>query len=370
MDNIIRYDYYDRSYFDNNISYKEGEVKFDSFFLASILKFLNPKSVLELGCGRGDVLFLLGLDPRIKVQGIDFSQAALKTVWPFLFGKVNFGDILDVCHKYHSSKITFNTFCAFDLWEHIRPEKLHDYIDSMIALAEEDALFLFNIPGFGEDRVFGEVFPLELEENRERFNRRLPFDYLNAESLNPAIPAKGHLIWAHTEWWQKQFEEHELIRAEELERNIHTYFDEHLFYARKSFYVFHLNSPAARHRVNQLTQKSLTLNRKWKLLVAQQEGIVCFLKTNRKPIIDLEELKMTINHAEFHMIQDRKKQLKRWTEKIQAHAKPGLMGELMQSLLDRLANKYLDVYLRIIKKRHYLIDKIDSINPSSNSITV
>ena len=119
---------------------------------------------------------------------------------------------------------------------------------------------------------------MELEENREKFNHRLPFDYLNAESLDPAIPANGHLIWAHTEWWQKQFENHGLIRAEELERNIHTYFDEHLFYARKSFYLFHLDTPEARRRVNRLSKNSLTLYRKWKLMVAQQELIGRFIK--------------------------------------------------------------------------------------------
>ena len=271
LNTIINSNYYDSSYFDNHISYKEGMVKFESFYLSSIIKFLKPNSVLELGCGRGDVLFLLSLSNKGNVRGIDFSQDILKRVWPLLTNKVDFGDVFDVCKKYHAQKSTFDTFCAFDFWEHIHPKKLHDYIDCIVALAEKDALFFFNIPAFGEDRVFGEIFPLELEENREKFEQRLPFAYLNAESIVPPIPASGHLIWSHTEWWQKQFESHGLIRAEELERNIHTYFDDHLFYARKSFYLFHLDTSKARRRVNRLGKKILTLYRKWKLMVAQQE---------------------------------------------------------------------------------------------------
>jgi SAM-dependent methyltransferase len=354
LNNIINTGYYDTSYFDNHIDYKEGQVKFDSLFLSSILKFLRPKSLLELGCGRGDVIFLIGLDSEVKVRGIEFSQDVLKKVWPRLRNKVNYGDILEACNEYNKQGMTFDTFCAFDLWEHIHPNKLHDYIDSVIALAQKDALFFFNIPAVGEDRIFGEIFPLELEENRGKFNQRLPFDYLNAESIDPAIPANGHLIWAPTEWWQKQFEQHGLFRAEALERNVHQYFDEHLFYARKSFYLFHLNTPEARQRINKLTRKDLTLYRKWKLLVAQQEAIGCCIPDRKKSFIDLEELKLTIHHAEFYMILDLKKQIERWTVPSRSEDKKRVWFRIPLILTDKLAKKVLDVYVRRYKKHHYL----------------
>ncbi len=56
LNNILNTGYYDASYLESHIDYKEGEVKFDSLFLSSILQFLKPKFLLELGCGRGDVL--------------------------------------------------------------------------------------------------------------------------------------------------------------------------------------------------------------------------------------------------------------------------------------------------------------------------
>ncbi len=268
---------------------------------------------------------------------------------------MDYGDVLDVCNEYTTLGITFDTFCAFDLWEHIHPKKLHDYIDSVVALAEKDALFFFNIPAFGEDRVFGEIFPLELEENREKFNQRLPFDYLNAESIDPVIPANGHLIWAHSEWWQKQFEQHGLIRAEELERNIHQYFDEHLFYARKSFYIFYLDSPEARRRVNRLLKNSLTLFKKWKILVNQQEFLRRFENDQGRSFIDRNELKSTINHAEFYMILDMKKHIERWTWKPLQQKKMGRLVRPLLSRIEKRAYDYLDGYVRKYKNRHYLV---------------
>jgi cyclopropane fatty-acyl-phospholipid synthase-like methyltransferase len=355
LNNIIRSGYYDLSYFGSHIDYREGEVKFDSFYLSSILKFLKPKSLLEFGCGRGDVLFLLGLDHSIKVRGIEFSQDVLKKVWPSLTGKVDYGDILEVCKTFLSRNITFDTFCAFDLWEHLLPGKLPDYIDSFVALAEKDALFFFTIPAYGEDRVFGELFPLEFEENREKFKARTPFDYLIVESMEPAIPVKGHLICAHTQWWQKQFERHGLVRAEELERNIHAYFDEHFFYARKSLYIFYLNSPEAQQRVSRLLKNGLTLFKKWKLLVEQQEVIMRSENDPRKSFIDRDELKSTINHAEFYMILDMKKRLERWTGKPLRQKKIGLLVRPFLSRIEKWANEYFDDYIRRFKQRHYFV---------------
>lgn len=350
FENIINSGYYDSSYFDSHIDYKEGEVKFDSLHLASMLTFLKPKSLLELGCGRGDVLFLLAMDNKIKVRGIEFSGDVLKKVWPTIANKVVYGDILEVCKKYKDERMSFDIFCAFDLWEHLHPRKLHECIDAMVALAEKDTLFFFNIPAVGEDKIFGEIFPLELEENRDKFNQRVPFDYLNAESTNPAIPANGHLIWAHTEWWQKQFERHGLIRAEELERTIHTYFDEHLFYARRSFYIFHLDSFKARNRTENLLKNNLTLFKKWKILVAKMKSIQRFEKEQGQAFIDRLELELTVNHAEFYMTLDLKKQIERRTSLPLQAGRKGVFTRPLLSLLNKLVDKGLGAYSRRIKK--------------------
>ncbi len=220
------------------------------------------------------------------------------------------------------------------------------------AWRETRPCFFFTIPAFGEDKVFGEIFPLELEENREKFNQRLPFDYLNAESTDPAIPAQGHLIWAHSEWWQKQFEQHGLVRSEGLEQLVHQYFDEHLFYVRKSFYIFHLDTPQARRRINRLLRNSLTLSKKWKILVQQQEILRRFEEREGRSFIDLAELKSTINHAEVFMIAEAKEQIEKWIWKSPEQKKA---GKLMRLFLSRIGKRVYDYYISRFKKSHYRV---------------
>jgi cyclopropane fatty-acyl-phospholipid synthase-like methyltransferase len=309
LNNIIRSGYYNNTYFQEHIDYREGRVKFDAFYLTALLRIIKPKSVLELGCGRGDVLFLLGLDQKTAVQGIEYSQDILKKIWPKLKGRVECGDVEEICQDLHKRRQSFDTFCAFDFWEHLLPQRLDEYINALVALAEKDAFFFFTIPAFGEDRVFGEIFPLEMEENRSDFERRVPFTYLNAESIDPVIPAQGHLIWAHSEWWQTQFKRHGLVRAENLEKVLHQYFDEHMFYARKSFFLFHLDTPEGRRRLNRISRSGVSFYKKWQLFLQLRGQIHSFEKGGKKTCIDVDELQSTLHHAEFYMILDVKKKI-------------------------------------------------------------
>ncbi|HEX5748778.1 MAG TPA: hypothetical protein VFZ09_21230 [Archangium sp.] len=62
--------------------------------------------------------------------------------------------------------------------------------------------------------------------------------YLADERLEPPIPASGHLIWAHTEWWERQFAQHGLERLTDVERRLHAVFDLFFPHSVRSFYVF------------------------------------------------------------------------------------------------------------------------------------
>lgn len=353
LNHILRTGYYNSSYFRNHIAYPEGRVKFEAFILSCLIHFLRPAAVLEVGCGRGDVLALLAADRRLKVRGIDFSPDIFSQAWPNLKGKLDCGDVLEVCRQLHARNIRFDTFCAFDFWEHLLPSKLDEYIKALIALAEKDALFFFTVPAFGVDRVFGEIFPLEFEENREQYDLRQPFRYLIAETTDPPIPAQGHLLWAHSEWWEQQFEKHGLIRQVRLESRMHRLFDEHLFYASRSFYLFALNLSPGRRRSARLARQEVSFLRKWKHLVRQWEKVRRLETVQGQSFMDPKEMYSTIHHAEVQAVLEMKGRIEKkiWGS-AESKARPDPLGRFKR-FIEHWAYRLWDDYLEGYKRRHY-----------------
>ncbi|MGH8992407.1 MAG: hypothetical protein ACRDZ7_12930, partial [Acidimicrobiia bacterium] len=100
--------------------------------------------------------------------------------------------------------------------------------------------FVFgNIPAFGDDPVFGEVFPVYISEWWADHDAGRPFATLHTDELG--YPMNGHLIWAHTDWWVRRFEDRGLRREVGIERALHDRYDAYLERAspaRRSFYVF------------------------------------------------------------------------------------------------------------------------------------
>jgi SAM-dependent methyltransferase len=247
LDNILSTNYYGKNYFQTNIGHKAESIKAANLLVAAMVQMLQPGSVLELGCGRGDILLLLSLCGLDTMAGIDISADAVQDMWPQLASRVHLGDLLDVCPALARQGQIFDTVVALDIWEHLHPARLDGYIRTVLEAATPDALFYFGIPAFGPDRSFGEIFPLEFEENRADFERGQPFSHLLAESVDPPIPVNGHLTWAPSTWWEQQFCRQGLVRVVELESLLHRLFDDHLFYAQRVFFIFHrAETPAAR----------------------------------------------------------------------------------------------------------------------------
>ena len=146
--------------------------------VAEMLRALRPRSVLDVGCGRGDVLSLV--EPHgVQVTGIDFSEDIRSATWPNVREHYLAGDFSERCRELAREGRRFDTLCAFDIWEHLLPRRLHDYISALVSVASDDALFVFVIPAFGTDRVFGEQFddgqvPLELFVQRSRVTVKSP----------------------------------------------------------------------------------------------------------------------------------------------------------------------------------------------------
>jgi len=261
LENILRSGYYDGAYFERQSGYRTVagllrerprlrplSIPRHFWFVAEMVRWLGPRSVLEVGCGRADVLALLAWR-GVEVLGTDFSPALQEQVWPELREHMRWGDFAEVCLKLKEEGRRFDTLCAFDIWEHVHPAALERYIQALAQVATDDALFLCIIPAFGKDRIFGEQFPLEFEENRARFEAEEVFDFLLAERVEPIIPASGHLIWAHTRWWERRFAAHGLHREEALERVLHAHFDKYLSHSVRAFFVLSKRTEGSAARV-------------------------------------------------------------------------------------------------------------------------
>jgi SAM-dependent methyltransferase len=302
LNNIARTNYYDKEYFEREIGHSKHQIKVDNLYLSAITEFLGPRHVLDLGCGHGEVLLLLNLRGVKDSFGIDLSHTVLEPLWSPLKGKVECGDLLEVCKKYTQEKRFFDTFLAFDIWEHLHPLKLQEYIRSMLNIATPNALFFFIIPAIGTDRVFGEVFPLEFEENRSDLEAGRPFKYMVAGIHAPPIPASGHLTWAPSIWWEEQFKLAGLQRVEALEANIHKHFDCHLFHAQKSFFIFSLNTNQSQKRVTLLLEKPLDQSSTFRLLINHYQALSSFASSiGRKDILNSYKIIRDINYSYYKM---------------------------------------------------------------------
>ncbi len=236
LGNILSTGYYDAAYFESHSGQRDARKIPHLWLVARMVRLLGGRSALDVGCGRGDMLWFLqrrGVD----VTGVDFSADAEARTWPELKGRLVLGDLRTTCEALAARGRAFDTVCGLDIWEHLHPRELEGALRAAMAVARQDGLLFFVVPAFGRDRVFGEPFPLEFEENRQDFDKREPFRYLLAEKTEPLIPASGHLVWAHTEWWEARFKELGLERVPALEQALHAVHDAWLPNSVRAFYV-------------------------------------------------------------------------------------------------------------------------------------
>lgn len=236
VEHIARSDFYGRGYLERQSGIAEGLVVAHFYWLAEALARFRPRRVLEVGCGRGDVLRVLHELHGAEVVGIDVGSDVGERMWPSIRGSFRAGAAEDVLRDWDEAP--FDLVCGFDVWEHIHPASLDRAIEAAVAAGTPDAWYVFVVPAFGNDAVFGERFPLELEENRAAFDAREPFRFLIPDLADPAVPAAGHLTWAHTDWWVDRFERYGLRRVPQVERELHKLLDPMVPDSVRALYVF------------------------------------------------------------------------------------------------------------------------------------
>ena len=227
-----------------------NEINLDKRVMAEIIALFSPRHPLELGCSTGGVLRCL-LDHGVHGEGLEISARAKRDAFPEVRDAIHLGDLLTA-----ELPAPYDLVFGLDVFEHLNPNRLAEYLHALRAVLEPSGWLFCNIPAFGPDAIFGEVFPLYLPSWAEDAAAGRLFADLHVDA--EGYPMHGHLIWASTDWWVGQFESAGFHRQAAVEGAIHQRYDRFLeanAASRKSFYVFSPNrSPDVDAVVRHITE--------------------------------------------------------------------------------------------------------------------
>ena len=227
--------------------------------VAEILAAFAPARALELGCAAGAVLQCL-LDYGVAAEGVEISEMAIARAPESVRPRIHQGDLLslDLSRPAGSAdeRRGYDLIFGLDVFEHLNPNRLDAYIVRLAELVEAGGFVFCNIPAFGDDPVFGTVFPPYLERWEQDAAAGRPFSTLHVDDLG--YPIHGHLTWADATWWRECFERRGFRREIEIERALHAKYDRHMKLrspARCAYFVFAKGEPGSRREdvIRQIT---------------------------------------------------------------------------------------------------------------------
>jgi len=240
-------DWLERAILDHRYYEKPGVwnlgVDSDKRVVAEIIAAFAPSQALELGCAAGAVLDCLD-DVGIAAEGVEISTMAIAKASPRVRPRIHQGDLLllDLPHAY-------DMVFGLDVFEHLNPNRIDDYVERLARITAADAMLFCNIPAFGDDPVFGTVFPFYVDGWASDAAAGRTFSSIHVDTLG--YPIHGHLTWADWRWWVERFAAHGFARAPEIERTLHRKYDDFMTKhapARRSFFVFAKGAMAERER--------------------------------------------------------------------------------------------------------------------------
>jgi hypothetical protein len=148
---------------------------------------------------------------------------------------IHHGDLLSL----DLDAAAYDLIFGLDVFEHLNPNRLDAYIARLAHLLADEAFVFCNVPAFGDDPVFGTVFPLYIEQWERDAAAGRPFSTVHVDEFG--YPIHGHLTWADARWWCGHFERHGLHREIDIERALHARYDAYMQRrspARRAFFVF------------------------------------------------------------------------------------------------------------------------------------
>lgn len=205
------------------------EIDLDKRLMAELIAAVRPRSVLELGCSSGAVL--AGLAERgVEVTGVDVSEHARAAAPAAVRDRILLGDLLTLDLPGGHDAVV-----GLDVFEHLNPNRIDAYVRRLADLLADGGWCVANIPVYGEDPVFGNVFLDYLEEPASStLFHRVHVD-------DRGYPLHGHLIWATWDWWVDRFAAAGLHRRPAVEEALHARYRDHWREhtpARQSLFVF------------------------------------------------------------------------------------------------------------------------------------
>jgi SAM-dependent methyltransferase len=231
------FDWIEEKIIDNGYYERPGiwsfQVDLDKRVMAEMICLLAPRAVIEVGCSSGAVLHCLS-EGDVEVRGVEISELARARAPETVRDRIVLGDLTQI-----EFDREFDVAFGLDVFEHVHPGKLDEFVAALVRLVAPGGFVFVNVPAFGVDAVFGEVFPMFLREWRQDADAGTVFQNLQVDARG--YPEHGHLIWATSDWWVERFERAGLERVPDIERALHDQYDwyfESCTPARKSFYVF------------------------------------------------------------------------------------------------------------------------------------
>lgn len=209
----------------------------DKRLMAEVAARLKPQTLLDIGCANGAIMKCLD-DRGISVWGNDISRMARSRAFSEVRDRILLGDLLELDFPQK-----FDVILGLDIFEHFNPNKLDHYIAKIYNLLEDGGYLYANIPAFGKDPVFGEIFPLYLDDWKDDVAAQRCFRTIHVDGQG--YPLHGHIIGGDYAWWIGQFTRAGFRREQDIEQALHRQFDaaiDRVSVARKAFYVFSKNA--------------------------------------------------------------------------------------------------------------------------------
>ena len=113
-------------------------------YVKNINNDLNPKNVLDFGCGDGRLTLEMKKNGVPKITGIDISEQALN--YAKTFNQSSNGNVKLISDFNEIKDMKFDLIVAMEVLEHIEENQLPEIIHNLSKILDENGKFLITVP--------------------------------------------------------------------------------------------------------------------------------------------------------------------------------------------------------------------------------